>query len=183
MLSQSMMLRKRFIPVCTGNASVLHSNELTPPVYPCVYRERINQINNNLCIRGLSLCIQGTLCPRYPFGINSRFIPVCTGNIRKLSCMRCNRTVYPCVYREHSCCFGIVLTSQRFIPVCTGNINSNGFSSVKPDGLSLCVQGTPECIHYLFLITRFIPVCTGNAPIITYCFIFKILTVKFLPIF
>ena len=136
-----------------------------PPIYPCEYRELQIQVRSPVLWHGLPLCIQGTLLlenfPK-PFG---RFIPVCTGNIRKLSCMRCNRTVYPCVYREHSCCFGIVLTSQRFIPVCTENIKSLIFLplcfSVYPcvyrehvaiyrfvtfvDGLSLCIQGTRGC--------------------------------------
>ena len=70
--------------------------------------------------------------------------------------------VYPCVYREH------LLISPMLAIM---------------SGLSLCVQGTSTPIGIVFVEVRFIPVCTGNIPIITYCFIIKILTVKFLPIF
>ena len=34
--------RNRFIPVCTGNMRSLLFNLMTPPVYPCVYREHTN---------------------------------------------------------------------------------------------------------------------------------------------
>ena len=50
-------------------------------------------------------------------------------------------------------------------------------------GLSLCVQGTPLNQRYQQSSRRFIPVHTGNTLIITYCFIIKILAVKFLPPF
>ena len=40
-----------------------------------------------------------------------------------------------------------------------------------------------ELAERIISVARFIPVYTGNIPIITYCFIIKILAVKFLPIF
>ena len=120
--------------------------------------------------------------------------------------MLCNidaSPIYPCPYKEHSLLpfiyklyFGLSLCIQgtliciiacervtRFIPVCTGNAtwSDNG----EPDKTVYpCVyrERTNALIDCRKLV-RFIPVCTGNAPIITYCFIIKILTVKFLPIF
>ena len=121
-----------------------------------------NAIVNALRKRGLSLCIQGTSrgnCVCVPV---TRFIPVYTGNIQFLIKPKVQATVYPCVYREH-------LRLKRQLS--------------SADGLSLCIQGTSLHSAQIRPIRRFIPVCTGNIPIITYCFIIKILTVKFLPIF
>ena len=113
-------------------------------------------------VTGLSLCIQGTRFFYLPCFFSRRFIPVYTGNT--LMSIRNKRysPVYPCVYREHrnneTCCI-----------ICRG--------------LSLCIQGTHDIDLIGDVHERFIPVYTGNTPIITYCFIIKILTVKFLPIF
>ena len=128
---------------------------------------------------------------------------MCTGNTYVTAVKNITSTVYPCVYREHkaqrtitalatglSLCvqgtlhlIGEPLPARRFIPVCTGNTsfisNKNRNASVYP------------CVYREHGLTandesfcnRFIPVCTGNTPIITYCFIIKILTTKFLPIF
>ena len=133
-----------------------------PPIYPCVYREHFRVVALNGNVYGLSLCVQGTHSRLKVHLKFCRFIPVCTGNAVIHPRTRLKLAVYPCVYRERC----VYLTSQC------------GFF-----GLSLCVQGTQDQCIKPTLPTRFIPVCTGNAPIITYCFIFKILTVKFLPIF
>ena len=131
-----------------------------------------------------------------------RFIPVHTGNILTVVPSISLKAVYPCAYREHAGWFANKL-QYRFIPVHTGNIQS-GINERKPRtvypcayrehnksnliptlyvGLSLCIQGT-YTHHLLFnSYLRFIPVHTGNIPIITYCFIIKILSAKFLPIF
>ena len=96
-----------------------------------------------------------------PFDIY-RFIPVHTGNIFRKLQVYLIKTVYPCAYREH--------------PVESNNIS-------RGRGLSLCIQGTFNIKKFQAPWGRFIPVHTGNIPIITYCFIIKILTTKFLPIF
>ena len=111
---------------------------------------------------GLSLCIQGTLqtichCAFFP-----RFIPVYTGNTKTSYIIPLIFAVYPCVYRKHP----ILIPAAYCWP-----------------GLSLCIQGTLIDAGNLTQNIRFIPVYTGNTPIITYCFIIKILTAKFLPIF
>ena len=50
----------RFIPVCTGNISIMHPNFKLLTVYPCVYREhRYSEIAER-GHSGLSLCVQGT---------------------------------------------------------------------------------------------------------------------------
>ena len=71
-------------------------------------------------------------------------------------------TVYPCAYRE---------------------LAGDDLQIARAGGLSLCIQGTHPLGSGYTSTFRFIPVYTGNTPIITYCFIIKILTVKFLPIF
>ena len=131
-------------------------------VYPCVYREHFfifSSINPDV---GLSLCIQGTHVRFIDEFTRYRFIPVYTGNtaIRRVTVGQI--TVYPCVYREHG---------------------PYELRIVVYHGLSLCIQGTQIFLFVKNWTNRFIPVYTGNTPIITYCFIIKILTFKFLPIF
>ena len=70
---------------------------------------------------GLSLCVQGTLSNSIRLYRYSRFIPVYTGNTFKLKKAQSNRSVYPCVYREH-------YKSQKL--------------QLSRGGLSLCIQGT-----------------------------------------
>ena len=97
---------------------------LTVAVYPCVYREHVWFLRQQMKYDGLSLCIQGTFVKCPPVFLISRFIPVYTGNIAKFLIDRLNSAVYPCVYREH--------------------FNIDIIILVHP-GLSLCIQGT-----YLF---------------------------------
>ena len=156
------LVRCRFIPVHTGNTIAANLIFGINSVYPCVYRERITSKNTILVNFGLSLCIQGTLFPSSCRRILIRFIPVHTGNAQYKPFLVQRVTVYPCAYRERFTCFNCCLISV---------------------GLSLCVQGTRFFSCHFNLLFRFIPVHTGNSPIITYCFIFKILAVKFLPIF
>ena len=127
-----------------------------------MYREHEPVFNELLTDNGLSLCIQGTHSCGRRGGIVGRFIPVYTGNAIFRVFSVPVPAVYPCAYRERGCCVNVM--SQN-------------------SGLSLCIQGTHVINAEQFIIFRFIPVHTGNSPIITYCFIIKILTVKFLPIF
>ena len=126
-----------------------------------------------------------------------------TGNSPRHSIPANPLSVYPCVYRELAVQFVISFGRRRFIPVYTGNSNGTVKKRYKKSvypcvyrelfhwlknqlikcGLSLCIQGTQSEWPWLLWTDRFIPVYTGNSPIITYCFIIKILTVKFLPIF
>ena len=71
----------RFIPVCTGNILLNIKTAFVVPVYPCVYREHLNEIDEDKFSNGLSLCVQGTLNNKSFMPLFSRFIPVCTGNI------------------------------------------------------------------------------------------------------
>ena len=50
----------RFIPVYTGNTSLINLCTVLPSVYPCVYREHQISLNRPEFTSGLSLCIQGT---------------------------------------------------------------------------------------------------------------------------
>ena len=132
-----------------------------------------------------------------------RFIPVYTGNTRKWRWFHETWTVYPCVYREHistwrslnpstglSLCiqgtriisYGLTISLSVYPCAYRERINFS-LSQIKYIGLSLCIQGTPTLLLATQTTRRFIPVHTGNAPIITYCFIIKILPIKFLPIF
>ena len=92
----------RFIPVYTGN--ILRKQPLAHPlsVYPCVYREHVNPTSTTFLKNGLSLCIQGTYWCGSLRDSRQRFIPVYTGNITKLASRMTTKSVYPCVYREHS---------------------------------------------------------------------------------
>ena len=121
MLKQD-IVKQRFIPVHTGNIMFHSTRPLTWAVYPCAYREHIENLINSTIINGLSLCIQGT-CSTLHWQIDGD-------------------TVYPCAYREHEliqCCTltdsGLSLCIQgtcvpvsstsfkwRFIPVHTGNM-------------------------------------------------------------
>ena len=71
----------RFIPVYTGNIFSYACLLIVSAVYPCVYREHRIVQSCKLKIRGLSLCIQGTLISCTEGSIIFRFIPVYTGNI------------------------------------------------------------------------------------------------------
>ena len=127
-----------------------------------MYREHVLCFLPKYLATGLSLCIQGTSDLNNKLPNTERFIPVYTGNIcfsiKSITLL----TVYPCVYREHLL---------------------RALCATKNGGLSLCIQGTYASSTTFANTKRFIPVYTGNIPIITYCFIIKILAVKFLPIF
>ena len=132
------------------------------PIYLWVYKEHLDRNIISDSSVGLSLCVQGTHFIKSEVYSVLRFIPVCTGNTINNHIEISIISVYPCVYREH-------------------------FPDEAPEkidgGLSLCVQGTRQVIIFYLCCHRFIPVCTGNTLIITYCFIIKIFTTKFLPIF
>ena len=181
-VSSAIQKTLRFIPVCTGNTTGSEYHLFRTPVYPCVYREHINDKTLRHCFFGLSLCVQGTLSWRGLILKMNWFIPVCTGNTRNDIRSKRGWTVYPCVYREHEQANADAVNYVRFIPVCTGNTLTQSSpcspSSVYPcvyrehrskrstrqtnDGLSLCVQGTQYIQLGVHLKTRFIPVCTGN---------------------
>ena len=131
----------RFIPVCTGNTFLGSNQTLKSPVYPSVYREHGAYVGAHGLNSGLSLCVQGTPIQNWYSIINIRFIPVCTGNIILVLLFFHCRQVYPCVYREHTPIWCLIL----FLI-----------------GLSLCVQGTSHAGTEPANSIRFIPVCTGN---------------------
>ena len=116
-----MLLNKWFIPVHTGNINTIVPNRYLNTVYPCAYREHLDDIMVGNGVRGLSLCIQGTYVSLSGSRNLKRFIPVHTGNItsRRANSLICS--VYPCAYREHAL-----------------KISNDNYSH----GLSLCIQGT-----------------------------------------
>ena len=87
-------------------------------------------------LRGLSLCIQGTLMTTLNAVLCLRFIPVYTGNTPNAINMSWYFSVYPCVYREHMYVAIDESAITRFIPVYTGNtfqiILINILSTVYP---------------------------------------------------
>ena len=111
------------------------------PVYPCVYREHNNPVQDSALLTGLSLCIQGTFNCFTVAIPQRRFIPVYTGNITYSGFSSHIIAVYPCVYREHKI---IVFFFHAFT------------------GLSLCIQGTCTLSRTFKTLRRFIPVYTGN---------------------
>ena len=114
-------LNWRFIPVHTGNTNNSLKTISEISVYPCAYREHgINHFCASI-LRGLSLCIQGTLQAKLILLSCCRFIPVYTGNTTLIQQFVVVNSVYPCVYREHI---------------------ENGDFQVLGRGLSLCIQGT-----------------------------------------
>ena len=94
-------LKRRFIPVYTGNMYNYTVLDNDTPVYPCVYREHIIRGIGGQYHDGLSLCIQGTSVRDLAFHHLIRFIPVYTGNIAVANSIDLSASVYPCVYREH----------------------------------------------------------------------------------
>ena len=60
----TVLLKIRFIPVCTGNISGPLLVESANAVYPCVYREHKAIDQSCLYMCGLSLCVQGTFRQR-----------------------------------------------------------------------------------------------------------------------
>ena len=100
-LSEWNHLHWRFIPVHTGNISVILVHIPVISVYPCAYREHKAVLNNEKQTYGLSLCIQGTLFFYITSITMSRFIPVHTGNIAGCWALSAPCPVYPCAYREH----------------------------------------------------------------------------------
>ena len=70
-------------------------------VYPCVYREHLFQAFGEQRTGGLSLCIQGTRTGTIGIELQTRFIPVYTGNTWGGIFSAVLAAVYPCVYREH----------------------------------------------------------------------------------
>ena len=76
------------------------------------------------------------------------FIPVDTGNTCFDHRTVIDRTVYPCVYREH------VIDSAVLAAI---------------NGLSLCIQGTLLKHSSDQLKVRFIPVYTGNTLLLKFC--------------
>ena len=110
-------------------------------VYPCVYREHRIHMPCMVCVRGLSLCIQGTLARYLEHAASARFIPVYTGNTSSILLSGVNSPVYPCVYREH------FHRSRNAALNC---------------GLSLCIQRTLHSHAHANYYFRFIPVYTGN---------------------
>ena len=131
----------RFIPVYTGNISPSKLFINSCSVYPCVYREHLDFLRLVTRIRGLSLCIQGTLHQLQIDIVLNRFIPVHTGNMFVITNWFYGAAVYPCAYREHN-----QIHRER---------QNNG-------GLSLCIQGTWLEIVRSLIRSRFIPVHTGN---------------------
>ena len=71
---------RRFIPVHTGNTPMPTPLLLAAPVYPCAYREHIDNGKFSWYEVGLSLCIQGTRNSLIDETPPKRFIPVHTGN-------------------------------------------------------------------------------------------------------
>ena len=110
-------------------------------IYPCVYREHCLSRLQASAVRGLSLCIQGTLYIHCFLIALLRFIPVHTGNIMKSLFSFLYKSVYPCAYREH---------------------HTLKITHLNVDGLSLCIQGTCARLVMTLCEFRFIPVHTGN---------------------
>ena len=166
----------------TGNTYTVPRTVELITVYPCVYREHIQQAVFLPPQVGLSLCIQGTLSNWGHDPSLNRFIPVYTGNTHSNQSPFNEWAVYPCVYREHpivispsilppglSLCIQGTLVGvqkvgyfQRFIPVYTGNTAVSTVITANLSGLSLCIQGTPQFITSIIIKNRFIPVYTGN---------------------
>ena len=70
----------RFIPVCSGNATIVEVFIIIYPVYPRVLGERVKNLLMTRLIYGLSPCARGTRFPFLQNHRNNRFIPVCSGN-------------------------------------------------------------------------------------------------------
>ena len=93
-------LRRRFIPVCSGNAGSKPSNVSADTVYPRVLGERLFRICVSFHSSGLSPCARGTPKLKNLAANKRRFIPVCSGNA--YNALEQNRpyAVYPRVLGE-----------------------------------------------------------------------------------
>ena len=94
------VLVNRYIPVPTGNSIFLAILLSNFAVYPCTYRELVKCRLGRRDDNGISLYLQGTRLLPFYYLLNSRYIPVPTGNSLLLYQLNPLMTVYPCTYRE-----------------------------------------------------------------------------------
>ena len=143
-VSGTALERFRFIPACTGNASLQSTHRVEWPVHPRVYGERARQVRPQFGVIGSSPRVRGTLgC-----GVRSieaaRFIPACTGNASTWHQSGRREPVHPRVYGERV----------------AGKVAHGPASGSSPR-----VRGTLAAGTITVTGARFIPACTGNAPL------------------
>ena len=172
----------RFIPVGTGNTSVVSLSFTPGPVHPRGHGEHFKTSEKPLMASGSSPWARGTLLLRLAGRFPFRFIPVGTGNTTGYDSQPPRITVHPRGHGEHhkvgywqSSHYGsspwargtrIQLVGcgllMRFIPVGTGNTSQiAGYSVV----VAVHPRGHGEhstCIAKPQQASRFIPVGTGN---------------------
>ena len=173
---------RRFIPVLTGNTSILATNFNRTAVHPRAYGEHQGQARPKTSRYGSSPCLRGTHISSNWRAGTVRFIPVLTGNTNPDQTPAGPSSVHPRAYGEHAfvswpdngatgsspCLRGTprsslsLQVSIRFIPVLTGNTPVRSYSEVSPGGSSPCLRGTLPIPTYCRSTWRFIPVLTGN---------------------
>ena len=119
--AMSCRLCSRYIPVPTGNSFHFFLMYLMLPVYPCTYRELLNERVAVALNAGISLYLQGTHLNLFHRGLIRRYIPVPTGNSPDDTDHACETSVYPCTYRELPDIERLTYPASRYIPVPTGN--------------------------------------------------------------
>ena len=90
----------RYIPVPTGNAFFKTKFAAPKTVYPCTHRERSTVFIFHYFYNGISLYPQGTHEQSINNTMNTRYIPVPTGNAESTGITVNAQTVYPCTHRE-----------------------------------------------------------------------------------
>ena len=167
----------RFIPVGTGNTWVIKYAVHGIPVHPRGHGEHFMGLGSVGLVCGSSPWARGTLRRGFTNGINTRFIPVGTGNTKPHPVRSPIKTVHPRGHGEHIMTVSRILifhgsspwargthqqgsTDQRcyrFIPVGTGNTwwyrGTDIFDAVHPRG-----HGEHNNIPYR------LPVCIGSSP-------------------
>jgi len=93
---------RRFIPVRTGNIECNTGKSPLQTVHPRAYGEHQSVICDRIQYFGSSPCVRGTSLPRKIQLLQTRFIPVRTGNILSGCICAVSLSVHPRAYGEHN---------------------------------------------------------------------------------
>ena len=133
---------ERFIPAPAGNAWLIPSPHLAPPVHPRACGERRIAVSTSMPVIGSSPRLRGTLMFRLPLFVGQRFIPAPAGNASAVAIHVPGSTVHPraCGEREH-----------------------RSFAFLTGFGSSPRLRGTRLSVWLPVCASRFIPAPAGNA--------------------
>ena len=97
------------------------SADAARPVHPRVCGEHLHMLLSEDGVCGSSPRVRGTPAQDPPCSQDTRFIPACAGNTRRVQLRLWQPPVHPRVCGEHTVATAIVGVALRFIPACAGN--------------------------------------------------------------